>query len=246
MYKINDVELEKLIKKNQVIISKRQKRYIKIKQLLDFMISFTALIILSPLLLIVSILIKLDSPHEKILFKQQRIGQYGKVFTLYKFRSMKQGTPELSTSEFTNANQYITRIGKLLRKTSIDELPQLWCVLCGKMSIVGVRPLIIGEDEVHFLREYYGIYQLKPGITGLAQINGRDTMEDYDKVWWDRKYVRNFSFLYDVKIIWKTIIKVIKGSDIVDEEKICKDHIKDISSDSTIPLCNEENEVTVK
>ena len=246
MYKLNDLDLENLIKKNQVVISKKQKRYIKIKQLLDFMISFIALIILSPILLIVSILIKLDSPHEKILFKQERIGQHGKVFTLYKFRSMKQGAPELSTSEFTNANQYITRIGRLLRKTSIDELPQLWCVLCGKMSIVGVRPLILGEDEVHFLREYYGIYQLKPGITGLAQINGRDTMEDYDKVWWDRKYVRNFSFLYDVKILWKTIMKVIKGTDIIDEEKNCKVQTKDSSFEVIVPLCNEEYETIAK
>lgn len=217
MREINSNDLENLIRQNQVVLSKRQKGYLKIKRILDFIFSLVALIVLSPVLLFVAIAIKIDSPHESVIFKQVRIGKDGKPFMLYKFRSMKQGTPELGTSEFMNAEQYITKIGRILRKTSLDELPQLWCVLRGDMSLIGERPLLEREESMHFLRNYYGIYQLKPGITGLAQINGRDEMNDYDKARWDRTYVYNVSFMLDIKILWQTVIKVLKHDGIVDD-----------------------------
>ncbi len=209
--------LDKLIQANQVILTPKQAAYLKLKRVFDFTLSLAALVLLAPIFLLVAIVIKIDSPKESIIFKQERIGQNGDPFMLYKFRSMKQGTPELGTIEFTDAEQYITKVGKFIRKTSLDELPQLFCVLCGHMSLVGERPLIRREEAVHFLRTYYGIYQLKPGITGLAQINGRDKMGNYDKVRWDRDYVRNISFALDCKILWQTAIQVIKHEGIVDE-----------------------------
>lgn len=208
--------LEELAQENQIHFTGQQKVYLKIKRVLDFIASLVALILLSPVFLIIAVLIKLASPKETVIFKQKRIGQFGQPFWIYKFRSMKQGTPELGTHEFKNAEKYITTVGKFLRKTSLDELPQLFCCIVGTMSLSGPRPLIAREDEIHFLRSYYGIYQVKPGITGLAQINGRDQMEMYEKVRWDRTYVRNISFLLDVKILWKTVVQVLKSEGVED------------------------------
>lgn len=240
MYETNSTALERLIKENQVRLSQKQKAYIKVKQLLDFIGALVASIVLSPLLLLVAILIKLDSPHESILFKQERVGQGGKPFILYKFRSMKQGTPELGTHEFMDAEQYITRVGKFIRKTSIDELPQLWCCIAGTMSLVGYRPLLKRESEIDFLRTYYGIYQLKPGITGFAQINGRDNMGDYDKVRWDRTYVHNISLMLDVRILWRTVMKVLKREGVVDESSLKKATISKDALQRTNALYDDE------
>lgn len=223
MCEVSGEELKSLIRKNQIVLTKKQKVYLKLKRVLDFICAFIALIVLFPIILFISIAIKLESPHEKIIFKQKRIGMNGEPFTFYKFRSMKMDAPELGTSEFVDAEQYITKVGKFIRKTSLDELPQLWSVLCGEMSLVGARPLIVREDEIHFLRNYYGIYQLRPGITGLAQINGRDVMGVYEKVRWDRAYVHNVSFLLDVKILWKTVRQVLKSEGIIDTSTQKKD-----------------------
>ena len=217
MQELNSNELDALIQKNQVVLSARQKAYLKVKRVLDFVSALLALVLLSPVMLVVAIAIKLDAPKEPVIFNQERMGQGNKPFTVYKVRSMKQGTPELGTTEFTNADKYITRVGRFIRKTSLDELPQLWSVLCGTMSLIGERPLILREDEVHFLREYYGIYQLKPGITGLAQINGRDNMSDYEKVRWDRAYVHNVSLALDFKLLCQTVEKVIKREGVLDD-----------------------------
>lgn len=240
MYETNSTALERLIKENQVRLSQKQKAYIKVKQLLDFIGALVASIVLSPLLLLVAILIKLDSPHESILFKQERVGQDGKPFILYKFRSMKKGAPELGTHEFMDAEQYITKVGKFIRKTSIDELPQLWCCIAGTMSLVGYRPLLKRESEIDFLRTYYGIYQLKPGITGFAQINGRDNMGDYDKVRWDRTYVHNISLMLDVKILWRTVMKVLKREGVVDESSLKKATISKDALQRTNALYDDE------
>ncbi len=203
--------LEELAQENQINLTKKQKFYLKTKRILDFIGSLVALIILSPVFLTIAVLIKLASPKETVIFKQKRIGQFGQPFWIYKFRSMKQGTPELGTSEFKNAEKYITKVGKFIRKTSLDELPQLFCCISGTMSLSGPRPLIAREDEIHFLRSYYGIYQVKPGITGLAQINGRDKMGMYEKVRWDRTYVRNISLRLDIEILMKTALQVLKS-----------------------------------
>ena len=243
MYDVSSGTLEELIRKNQVILTKRQKAYLKLNRVLDFCCSLIALVVLSPVLLIIAVSIKLETPGEKIIFKQERVGQNGKTFMLYKFRSMKKEAPELGTGEFLNAEQYITRVGKFLRKTSLDELPQLWSVICGDMSLVGERPLILREEEVHFLRNYYGIYQLKPGITGLAQINGRDNMGNYDKVRWDRTYVHNVSFLLDLKILWSTVMKVLKREGIVDEAPAKEALIQQAAYNRTEKLYNDEVEM---
>lgn len=226
MNEVASCTLDDLIRQNQVKLTKGQNVYLKVKRVLDFICALLAMVVLSPVFLIVAIIIKLDSPKESIIFKQERIGQNGNPFMLYKFRSMKQGTPELGTSEFMDAEKYITKVGKFIRKTSLDELPQLWCVICGDMSLVGERPLLAREESMHFLRNYYGIYQVKPGITGLAQINGRDNIDDYDKVRWDRAYVHNVSLALDVKILWQTVAKVLQHDGVVDDiaekEKLAK------------------------
>ncbi len=216
MEDIANCTLEDLVRENQITLTQTQKNYLKIKRILDFIISCAALILLSPVFLAIAVCIKCTSPKETVIFKQKRIGQFGQPFWIYKFRSMKHGTPELGTSEFKNAEKYITTVGKFIRKTSLDELPQLFCCITGTMSISGPRPLLAREDEIHFLRNYYGVYQVKPGITGLAQINGRDQMGIYDKVRWDRTYVRNISLFLDIKILWKTALKVLKSEGFAD------------------------------
>ena len=216
-----EYSLEELREKNLVRLSKGQRIYSKVKRGLDIICSAVGLVMLSPVFVIAAAAIKMEAPKEKVIFKQKRIGRKGDTFYLYKFRSMRSDSPELSTSEFFNAEQYITKVGKFIRKTSIDELPQLWNVLKGDMSLVGPRPLLPKEEEVHFLRNYYGIYQVRPGITGLAQISGRDAVDDYNKVRMDREYVRKVSFLLDFKILWRTAFKVVKSEGVVDkgEEK---------------------------
>ena len=246
MCEISNSALQKLIRENQVQLSLSQKLYLKVKQFLDLICALLASIALSPLLLFVAIAIKIDSPHESVLFKQERVGQYGKTFLLYKFRSMKQGTPELGTHEFMDAEQYITRIGKFIRKTSIDELPQLWCCITGTMSLIGYRPLLKREAEIDSLRNYYGIYQLKPGITGFAQINGRDILGDYDKVRWDRTYVHNVSLVLDAKILWRTVMKVLKREDIVDESALKRATVSKEALKRTDELYDDEVKIIAK
>lgn len=167
------------------------------------------LILLSPLFLIVAILIKLDS-NGPIIFKQVRIGKNGKKFNIYKFRSMKVEAPNLSTEEFKNSFDFITKVGRIIRKTSIDELPQLVNILKGDMSIVGPRPVIESETELLELREIYKVNDILPGITGLAQINGRDDVNNYKKAKYDYEYLKNRSIILDVKIILKTFFIVAR------------------------------------
>lgn len=227
MCETNDYALQKLIQENQAVLTKKQKSYLKLKRVIDCIASLIALIVLCPVILIVAIMIKLDAPKEKVIFKQERIGQNMRPFMLYKFRSMKTGSPELGTSEFVDADKYITKIGSFLRKTSLDELPQLWCCVVGTMSLTGPRPLLKREESMHFLRNYYGIYQVKPGITGLAQINGRDELNDYEKARWDRAYAHNVSFSLDCQILWKTVMKVLKHEGVVDDSSKKKEWAKD-------------------
>ena len=151
------------------------------KRTMDIVSSLVGLILLSPLFLLVAILIKLDSKGP-IIFKQIRIGKNSKPFYIYKFRSMKIETPNIATNDFTDSHVYITRIGKIIRKTSIDEIPQLFNILKGDMSIVGPRPVILEEVDLIELRKSYNIDKILPGITGWAQINGRDNIGNEEKV----------------------------------------------------------------
>lgn len=184
-----------------------------IKRTLDIILSFLGLIILSPILLITAILIKLESKGP-IIFKQLRAGKNSTPFYIYKFRSMRVDAPNKSTNEFVDADAFITKIGKFIRKTSIDELPQLINILKGDMSIVGPRPVILEEKRLIELRHDYNVDLLMPGITGWAQINGRDNIGDEEKVKYDYEYLVKRSFWLDIYIILQTALKVIKRSDI--------------------------------
>ena len=200
---------------NKVIIAEDNKYelYNIAKRTLDIIIASLGLIILSPVLLITAILIKLESKGP-IIFKQLRAGKDSNPFYIYKFRSMRIDAPNKSTNEFKNAEDFITKIGKAIRKTSIDELPQLFNILKGDMSIVGPRPVILKEKDLIQLRKEYNIDSLIPGITGWAQINGRDTIGDMEKVKYDYEYLKSKSIKLDIKIMCMTALKVIKRSDI--------------------------------
>lgn len=178
----------------------------------DIFFSLIAIIILAIPMMIIALWIKIDSPHEKVLFKQERIGINNVPFTILKFRSMRDDAPhQMATENFENPEMYITRVGKILRKTSLDELPQLLNVLKGDMSIVGPRPLIPKEKYVLKLRDEYGANKILPGITGLAQVHGRDQVTDENKASYDGKYALNVSLLLDASIILKTVSDVVRS-----------------------------------
>ena len=183
------------------------------KRTMDIVSSLVGLILLSPLFLLVAILIKLDSKGP-IIFKQIRIGKNSKPFYIYKFRSMKIDAPNLSTEEFINASDFTTKVGKFIRKTSIDELPQLVNILKGDMSIVGPRPVIEREVRLLEIRKECNVDSILPGITGLAQINGRDNLDDYEKVKYDFEYLSKRNLVLDIKIIINTVLKVAKSEGI--------------------------------
>lgn len=179
------------------------------KRVLDFLISFFAVIILSPLLLAVSVGI-LISDGSPVLFRQERVGRNNKLFKIYKFRTMKRGTENVASNDLKNAESKITKFGKILRATSIDELPQLFNILNGSMSLIGPRPLIPEETEIRELRKKYNVYSVRPGITGWAQVNGRDNISIENKALLDKEYVEKQSLAFDIKIFFITIHKVLR------------------------------------
>ena len=179
-----------------------------VKRTIDIVASFCAILVLLLPALIVMIAVFIDDPG-KVFFRQYRVGRDGKRFKLYKFRTMKKEAPKyMSTMEFDDPDKYITRLGRFLRKYSLDEIPQLLNVFKGDMSLVGPRPLISDEYEIHQMRTKLGIYAIRPGVTGLAQINGRDTVDPATKVRWDHKYLETIGFRTDVKILFATVPKV--------------------------------------
>lgn len=186
--------------------------YSIVKRCIDIVCSLISIVLLSPVFLIVAILIKTESKGP-IIFKQLRAGQYSKPFYIYKFRSMTMDAPNKSTEEFVDSSSYITKVGRFIRKTSIDELPQLFNILKGDMSIVGPRPVILREKELISLRAKNGVDLILPGITGLAQINGRDKVSLIDKVNYDTEYLNRRSLFLDVRIVVITILKVLMGTD---------------------------------
>ena len=195
------------------VLAKESILYSVTKRLIDIVGSLCGIILLSPLFLLVAILIKLDSKGP-IIFKQIRIGKNSKPFYIYKFRSMKIDAPNLSTEEFINASDFTTKVGKFIRKTSIDELPQLVNILKGDMSIVGPRPVIEREVRLLEIRKECNVDSILPGITGLAQINGRDNIDDYEKVKYDFEYLSKRNLVLDIKIIINTVLKVAKSEGI--------------------------------
>lgn len=180
------------------------------KRAFDFIASLLAIIVLSPIILILVLLVKLTSKGP-ILFKQRRIGKDNKEFNIYKFRTMRVDTPNVATHLLENPEQYITPIGKFMRKTSLDELPQLLNILKGQMSIVGPRPALYNQLDLKEKRTELGIHKLLPGLTGWAQINGRDEIPLELKVKLDKEYLDRRSFTFDLKIIFLTLFKVLKS-----------------------------------
>lgn len=187
------------------------------KRLFDFLMSLIAILILSPVILIVALAVKFTSPGP-ILFKQRRIGKDNIEFEIYKFRTMRIDTPNVPTHLLENPEQWITPIGKFLRKTSLDELPQLFNILKGEMSIVGPRPALYNQLDLKEMRTKVGVHKLVPGLTGWAQINGRDEIPLSLKVNLDKEYLDRKNFFFDIKIIFMTVLSVLK-SDGVQEGK---------------------------
>lgn len=188
----------------------------KLKRSLDLLLTLMGLILLSPLLLFTYLLVKTTS-RGPALFWSQRVGQHNHLFSMPKFRSMKIGTPQVAThlmNQHSNPNSFLTPIGSFVRKTSLDELPQLWSVLKGDMSIVGPRPALFNQDDLVSLRTEHGVHTLKPGITGWAQINGRDEIPIPQKVALDVYYLEHQSLLLDIKIVVLTAIKVLRRDNI--------------------------------
>lgn len=180
------------------------------KRIFDLISSLVGIIVLSPIILIVAIAVKITSPGP-ILFSQRRIGKDNKEFKIYKFRTMKIDTPNLPTHLLEKPEQWITPVGKFLRKTSLDELPQLWNILNGEMSVVGPRPALYNQKDLITLRTERKIHKLVPGLTGWAQINGRDELPIPKKVQLDEEYLKRKSFFFDIKIIFMTVFKVAKS-----------------------------------
>ena len=194
-----------------------QKVYYLFKCIMDFFISFITLIILAPVFIAVAIAIKIDSKGP-VFFVFNRVGKNGKDFKCYKFRSMSiEAKPDSASCDFVQVS-HITKVGKFIRKTSIDELPQLINVLFGQMNLIGYRPVLRNEKVLNELRSNYGVYQLKPGITGYAQVNGRDLLgaDPYKKAEYDSYYVSHISPWLDIKILFKTVIVVLRKDGNID------------------------------
>lgn len=180
-----------------------------IKPILDFLLSLVVIVLFIPLCLLICVLIFINDPGP-IIFTQKRYGINKSFFNLYKFRTMKMSTPhDTPTHLLKNPDQYITRVGKLLRKTSLDELPQLFNILLGQMSFIGPRPALWNQDDLISERDKYGANGVKPGLTGWAQINGRDELPIDVKARLDGEYVKNMSFLFDIKCFIGTIRVVL-------------------------------------
>ena len=179
------------------------------KRIFDIVFAIILLVLLFCPSILIAIAIKLTSKG-KILYWSDRVGENNNIFKMPKFRTMKTNTPEVATHLLINSANSLTPIGKLLRRYSLDEIPQLWSILIGKMSFVGPRPALFNQNDLIDLRSNYGIDKLLPGLTGWAQINGRDELQIKDKVKKDLEYLNKRSFLFDLKIMWLTIVKVFK------------------------------------
>ncbi len=186
------------------------------KRAIDFVLSGVGAIVFLPLFLIIAALIKLESKGP-ILFRQKRVGLHKKNFSIMKFRTMRTDTPkDMPTHMLSNPDQYITKVGRFLRKTSLDELPQIFNILKGEMAVIGPRPALWNQDDLVAERDKYGANDVLPGLTGWAQINGRDELEIPVKAKLDGEYVEKMSFLFDFKCFFGTIISIFKRDGVVE------------------------------
>lgn len=190
--------------------------YIHVKRIIDFVLAFIALVLLSPLFLILALWIKMDSKGP-VFFKQKRIGINRSFFQIYKFRTMLSETPsDMPTHLLDNPDAFITRSGRFLRKTSLDELPQLFNILKGEMAIIGPRPALWNQEDLADERDKYKANDILPGLTGWAQINGRDELPIDKKAQLDGEYVQNISLWFDIKCFFGTIISILKSDGVVE------------------------------
>lgn len=193
--------------------------YMIIKRIIDVILSLMAIVVLLPFMIIFAIIIKCES-RGPVLFKQKRVGKNKKEFTIYKFRTMRTDTPkDMPTHMLKNAESYITKFGGVMRKTSIDELPQIFNILKGDMSIVGPRPALYNQKDLIEERDKYNANSVRPGLTGWAQVNGRDELDIPVKAKFDGEYIEKISFMFDVKIFFKTIVNVFKSEGVVEGEQ---------------------------
>ncbi len=179
------------------------------KRLFDLMLGLTAAALLLVPIAIVAVLVRLTSPGPA-LYWSDRVGRYNKIFKMPKFRSMRVGTPAVATHLLADPKVYLTPIGSFLRKSSLDELPQLWSILVGDMSFVGPRPALFNQHDLIELRTQKNVHALVPGLTGWAQVNGRDELPIPQKVALDAEYLRRQGFWFDIKILWLTFLKVVQ------------------------------------
>jgi O-antigen biosynthesis protein WbqP len=181
------------------------------KKLFDFVISFLALGVFTPLIVLIALLVKLTSKGPAFYWSA-RAGKGSRIFKMPKFRTMQVGTPVVATHLLTNSSGHLTVIGSFLRKSSLDELPQLWSILIGDMSFVGPRPALFNQDDLIALRKQYGVDKLVPGLTGWAQVNGRDELSIPIKVQYEIEYLQKQSFWFDMKILGLTFLNVVRRS----------------------------------
>ena len=187
-----------------------------LKRLIDFVLASVGLVVLSPVFLLIAIAIRVDDPGP-VFFRQKRVGIHQTYFDILKFRTMKMDTPhDMPTHLLSDPQRWITKTGRFLRKTSLDELPQIAQIFTGKMSIIGPRPALWNQFDLIAQRDQYGANDVTPGLTGWAQVNGRDELEIEEKARLDGEYARNISFKMDMKIFWMTVKNVLRGSGVVE------------------------------
>lgn len=179
------------------------------KRLFDITLAAIAALLLCLPILLVALAVKLSSPGP-VLYWSDRVGRRNRIFRMPKFRSMRVDTPAVATHLLANPGAYLTPIGSFLRKSSLDELPQLWSILKGDMSFVGPRPALFNQDDLVALRTACGVHELAPGLTGWAQVNGRDELPIPEKVRLDAEYMQRRSFAFDLRILWLTFVKVLR------------------------------------
>jgi O-antigen biosynthesis protein WbqP len=180
------------------------------KRFFDLCLSLFALLVLLLPILLVALLVRITSVGP-VIYWSDRVGRNNKIFKMPKFRTMRVDTPAVATHLLDNPDQFLTPIGSFLRKSSLDELPQLWSIVHGDMSFVGPRPALFNQDDLLTLRTQYGVHKLVPGLTGWAQVNGRDELPIPEKVKLDAEYMQQQSFLTDIKIIFLTFVKVLRS-----------------------------------
>ncbi|MGL4362377.1 MAG: sugar transferase [Cellulosilyticaceae bacterium] len=205
--------------------------YQKIKRLLDIVLALCISLGAGPIMIITAIAIKVEDPKGPVIFKQVRVGKDKKPFTIYKFRSMWTETPDVPTHLLSDPNQFITKTGAFIRRTSIDELPQVWNILKGDMSFVGPRPSLFSQEDLIEERDKLNVHSVRPGLTGLAQVSGRDELDIPVKAAYDGEYIERMSFKLDISLFFKTFRSVVKSEGVVegktvqttDKEKIEKE-----------------------